>query len=136
MTRHENETQKVVSDVVVNGGVKLVDGRFLRLDNRWRQLGMLSVEHLVASQRIHRAMLGCSHQPGGWIIGNAGLRPLLERYYQSVLSEIFSETNVVNQARQCGNELRRLHPPDSFDTLVRFQGRSQSLSRNHRNKLR
>jgi len=67
---------------------------------------------------VDRAALGGSHQPRAGIVGNARFGSLLESGDQSLLCEVFGETDIAHHAREAGNQLGRFDSPDRVDGAV------------------
>ena len=57
------------------------------------QLIVLLLDQLLSTEPVDRAMLRRGHQPGARFVGNAVLRPLLERCDERVLSELANEVS-------------------------------------------
>ena len=100
MARRENQAEKIVADVVV-----------------------LPVEKRAAADEIDRAMLRCGHEPRAGIRRDALAWPLFERSDERSdersVREIFGDADVVRDARQTGDQARRLDAPDGVDRGVR-----------------
>ena len=62
-----------------------------------------------------------SHAPG--IARHAVLRPLLERGDERVVREILGDADIAHDARETGDEPRRLDPPDRVDGAMRVGSR-------------
>ncbi len=75
----------------------------------------LALEAFVAAQHVDCAMLRGGHEPGARIARDAGLRPLLKRGDQRVLREFLGDADIAHDAREAGDEPRRLDPPDRVD---------------------
>ncbi len=115
MTGHEHEAQDIVTNVIVDRGVQIGHGRLLLRFELVAQLPVLALEHRLSAELIDRAVLRGGHEPCPRIVRHAGLGPPLERSDERILSEILRETDVADDPRQSGNELRRLDPPDRVD---------------------
>ena len=115
MTRREHQAEKVIADVIVDRGVEIGNGQFLLRLELVAELRVLSLEQRVATQEVDGAVPGGRHEPRSWIVGDAGVGPLFERRQQCVLRQIFGDTDVTHDARESGDELRRLDPPDGVD---------------------
>src|SRR5690349_16256549 len=63
-------------------------------------------------------MLGRGHQPGPWIVGNAGLGPALQGSKQRILRQIFGNADVADHAGESPDQLGGLDPPYSVDGAV------------------
>ena len=122
MARDEHESQQVVADVIVDCGVE-VRRRFLPVVQLAAQLLVFALEQLVAAQVIDRAMLRGAHEPRAGIDRNARLGPFLERGDERVLRQILGDADVADNAREAGDQLRRLDSPDRVDRAVRVCGR-------------
>jgi hypothetical protein len=81
VARREDQAEQVVADVVVHGGLQLLDQALglSPLVELVAQLAVLALQHLAAPQAVERVVLGGRHQPGRRVIGNAGDWPLFER---------------------------------------------------------
>ena len=115
MARREDQPQQVVADVVVHRGLEIAREGVLPLFEIVTELVVLAIEHLAAAEMIDGAMLGGGHQPGAGVVRNARRRPLFERRDERVLREIFGEPDVAHDAREAGDDLRRLDAPDRVD---------------------
>ena len=60
-------------------------------------------------------MLGCGHQPGPRVVGNAGRGPLFQGGDQCILRKIFRKADVANDAGQSGNQAGRFDAPNGID---------------------
>ena len=118
MAGGEHEAQEIVADVVVERGVEVRHGRLLLDLELVAELLVLALEQLVAAQAIDGAMLGGRHQPGAGVVRDARLRPALERGDQRVLRQLLGQADVAHDAREAGDELRRLDPPDRVDRAM------------------
>jgi hypothetical protein len=49
-------------------------------------------------------MLGRGHEPRARVLGDAGRRPLFERGQQSILAQIFRQTDVTDDACQAADQ--------------------------------
>src|SRR5258708_14596784 len=83
------------------------------------ELLTLALQPLASSQEINRAMLRRGHEPGAGIVGDARLRPSLERGDERVLRELLGETDVANDACETGAESGRFDPKDRLDSAMR-----------------
>lgn len=79
---------------------------------------MLTLEQRPSSQDIDRAMLCRGHEPRAGISWNARLGPLFERSDERVVREIFSQPDITDDAREAGDEARRLDSPDGVDRAI------------------
>src|SRR5258705_8822977 len=122
MVRHENQAKEVVADVVVDRFVELSHYHLLACVQLVSQLLVLALDTLGSTERVDCAMLRCRHEPGARIVGNARLRPPLERGNESVLREVFSQTDIAHNTRQSGDQFRRLDSPDCIDRAVGVGG--------------
>ncbi len=86
VTGYEDEAQEVVADIIVERGIEIRHGHLLLRLKLATQLRVLKLETLVAPPEIDSAILGGGHQPRTRIVWNSGVRPLLERGDESVLS--------------------------------------------------
>ena len=109
--------QQIVADVVVERGID-VGHRMRLLDlHVVADFVVLAVEHLGAAQMVDGAAFARRHQPGGGIVRHAFFRPLVECRDQRVLREFLGQADVAHHARDRGDDLRLLDPPDRFDGL-------------------
>jgi hypothetical protein len=69
----------------------------------------------AAAEEIDGAAFGGCGEPGRWIIGDARLRPLFEGGDECLLREVFGEADVTGEARESGDDVRRLDAPYGFD---------------------
>ena len=96
-------------------------------------LFVLALVQRATSQHVDRASLRRSHQPSGRVVGHARLGPVFERGDERVLREFFREPYVAHDAREAGDEFRRLDSPDRFDRAVCVGGcHGDSLQPAHR----
>ena len=123
MAGDEDQAQQVVADVVVERGVEVGRRRSLLRLELVAELLVLALEQLVAAQLVDGAVLRGRHQPGARVVRDARLRPLLERGDERVLRQLLGEADVAHDARQPGDEPRRLDPPDRVDRAMRLGGR-------------
>lgn len=117
MTGNEHQAQQVVTNIIVEGGVKIRHSHLLGLKLTSEFL-VLAFEPRVPSEVVDRAMLGRSHEPGTRVVRHARLRPLLERGDQSILGKVLGQADIPHHAHQSGDEPRRLHPPDCVDRAM------------------
>jgi hypothetical protein len=115
MARDEDESQQVVTDFIVEGCINVfhldlagpdLAGANLLNDALTSELLVLALETCVAAEVIDRAMLGGSHKPGTRVVRDARFWPLLERRHESILCEVFGNTNIAHDSRQPGYEAR------------------------------
>ena len=104
MTADEDEAEEVVTELVVHRGVEIGDPRLLPVLEVVPELLELALQPLVPADEIDRAMLRRGHEPGAGVIGDARLRPFLERDDQRVLGELFGEPDVPHDPHQPGDE--------------------------------
>ena len=81
---------------------------------------MLAADQCVSPEVIDRAMFSDGHKPGTRILGNARVRPLLERGNEGVLGEFFRDPDVAYDSSQPGNDAGRLDPPDNINGAMRI----------------
>ena len=79
---------------------------------------MLAFEKFIPAKVIDRAVLRRGHQPGAGVIRDARLRPLFECGNESVLRELFGNTDIAHNARKAGDNSGRLNPPDRVDRAM------------------
>ena len=73
-------------------------------------------------------MLSGGHKPGARVVRNARLWPPLEGGDESVLRELFGQTDIADDTSESGDEPGRLDPPDGIDGAMGFRGRHGHLS--------
>lgn len=131
MTGYEDEAQQVVTDFIVHGRLKIRPGQVLPGLHLIAEFLVFAIEHGIPAQQIDGAMFRRSHKPGSGLVGNARLRPLLERGHQSVLREILGNADVPHDPREARDEPRRLDSPDCVDGAMGI-GRRHSFRLQHR----
>src|SRR5438128_8102016 len=120
MARHEDETEEIVADVLVDRRVRVLD--LLIAFSVASELFVLALEGLAAPDQVSGAVLRGSHQPSARPLRHARGRPLLERSNEGVLRELLSRPDVSDGASQPGDEPGRLDPPYRFNRAMRFGG--------------
>ena len=70
MTRHEDEAQQVVADIVVKSRIQIGHGHLFR-SKVAAKLFVLAVEPCVSAEVVNRAMLRGSHEPGSRVVRDA-----------------------------------------------------------------
>src|SRR3984957_12674182 len=118
VARYENEAQQVVANIIVERGFEIRHGHLLLRLKLATQLRMLEFEALVASPEIDGTILRGSHKPGARVIGNSGLRPLLECCDESILSEFLGKPGVADDSRKACDDSGRLDSPDGVDDAM------------------
>ncbi len=83
------------------------------------RLVVLALEHLPAAQLVDGAVLRRRHQPRARVVGDARLRPTLERRDERLLRQILGHADVANHAHEPADQPRGLDAPDRFDGLAR-----------------
>src|SRR5256885_12904576 len=135
MARHEHEAEEVVSELLVDRGVRVLDLPS-PLDVA-SELFVLALERLAAPDEIGRVMLRGRHEPGARTLRHARRGPLLDRRDESVLCELFSCPDVTDEASQPGDHPSRLDAPDRRDRAMRFGGYGErSFTRPRTGRLR
>src|SRR4051812_10803299 len=81
-------------------------------------LALLLLEQRAAPNCIDRAVLGRSHQPGTRIVRDTVGWPLLQREQEGVLGQILGLADVLHDASEARDDLRRFDPPDRLDGLM------------------
>src|SRR6185503_2901430 len=117
----EDEPQHVIADVVIERGLRAglrVPAGF----NLIRELTMLSLEELVAPEVIDRTVFGRACQPGGGIVGDARLGPLLERGQKGVLCKVLGQADVANDACDRAGDAGGFDAPDGVDDAMKIGG--------------
>ena len=89
MAGEEDQPQHVVVDVV-DEGVEVGHVHLLTFQGE-PQLGRTPAQGVVSPELVDRASLGGLHEPGGGVVGDSGVRPLLECGDQGVLGEVLGE---------------------------------------------
>ena len=119
MTGSEDEAQQVVIQVIaIRDIAEICFGQRLLHLKVPAQLIDLAFQGDVAPYPIDGAVLGGGHQPGSRVVGDAHLRPPLQRDHQRVLCQILSQANIADDARQAADQFRRLDAPDGVDGAV------------------
>jgi hypothetical protein len=118
MARYEHEAQEVVADVIVERGVEIRHSHLPLSFELATKLLVLALKPFVSAERVDRAVLSCGHEPSARIVGDARLRPLLERRDESVLREFLGKTNIAHDPRKTGDDSGRLDSPDRIDGAV------------------
>jgi hypothetical protein len=67
---------------------------------------MLALGELAPTERVNRSMFGRGHEPRARVLGDAGRRPLFERGQESILGQIFRQTDVTDDASQAADQAR------------------------------
>src|SRR3981081_3041541 len=98
MTRHEDQAQQIVADIVVERGVEIRHGQLLSLDLAAEFL-VFALEPRVSAEVIYGTMFGGVHEPGTRVVRNARLRPLLQSGDKSILREVLGYAEVPHDAR-------------------------------------
>jgi len=114
MAGDEDEAEEVVADGVIESGVEVGRG----LLEGFEFAGELFVFALcdgVAAEEIDAAAFGGCGEPCRGIIGDAGLRPLLECGDECLLREVFGEADVAGETCESGDDTRGLNAPYGFD---------------------
>ena len=98
MAGDEDEAEEVVADGVVESGVEVGRGLLEGLRVRGRALRVCARATVLRRKRsmARRLAVAVSHARG--IVGNAGLRPLLECGDERLLGEVFGEADVAREA--------------------------------------
>jgi len=117
MTGSEYKAQEIVANVVVESRFKIRHCHLFLFEVA-AKFFVLALKPRVSPEVIDGTMLGGRHEPGARIVRNTGLRPLLERGDQSILREIFGNTDVPHDPRETGDEPWRLNPPDRVDGSI------------------
>ena len=118
VTGGEDQAQQVVAERVGDLGGEVGRVRLAaQLQVAPELLGLAPV-HVGAAHAVDRAVLGRGHQPGAGVVGDAGLRPLLERRDQRLLREVLGEADVAHEAREARDQPRGLDPPDRIDRAL------------------
>jgi hypothetical protein len=108
--------------MVVERGIEIGHGALLLGLEFVAQLLVLPVEQLVSAQQVDGSALGSSHEPGAGIVGDADLRPALERDQERVLCEVLGDADITHHAGEAGDQLRRFDAPDGIDGAMGLGG--------------
>ncbi len=79
------------------------------------ELLVLCRQRAVPSESIDRPALRDRHQPRARVAGHAVAGPLHERVRERFLGEVLGEADVVDAAREAGDESRELEAKDRLD---------------------
>jgi hypothetical protein len=118
MAGGEDEAQDVIVDDLVESSIECVGELLLLEFEIARDLSVFLLEHAAAAEVVDGAALGCGHEPGGGVVRDALLRPLLECGDKCVLSEFFSDADVAGDAGDSGDEACGLDLPHGLDRPV------------------
>ena len=118
MACHEDQAEKIVPYLVVNGRVEV--NAFVGPLDLTSDLFVLSFERLATPDQIVGMVLRSPHEPGARPLRHAVRRPLLERDDKSVLCQLLGGPDVADDASQPGDEPGRLDAPDCFDCALRI----------------
>ena len=117
MARDQHEAEDVVADRVIECRVEVVRGLFGCVEFT-RELLVFAPRDGVTAEEIDGASFRGGCEPCRGIIGNAGLRPLLECGEKRLLCKIFSEADVASEAGESADDARRLDAPDRVDSFM------------------
>ena len=81
----------------------------------------------VAAEEIDGAAFGGGGEPCAGIVGDAGLRPLLECGEKRLLCKVFGQADVASEAGESGDDARGFDAPDGFDGSMQGLGAIQGL---------
>ncbi len=103
MARHKDQAQDVVRHVVdlrdEVGLVELLEDLQLTPDHL-----LLALERDAAAQRVDAPALRGGHEPGTRMVGDALLRPLLQRGDERVLGQVLGHRHVADDTSQPGDQ--------------------------------
>jgi hypothetical protein len=117
MACRENESQEVVTNVVLDCSVEIGHAQFLDLELT-SQLVLLPLEVLISTKHVDRSVLGGSHQPRPRSFRDASLGPLLKSCDERILGELLRQSDVIHNSRDARYDLRRFDSPDSLDRFI------------------
>ncbi len=115
MARGEDEPEEIVAQIVVERRVQIERRLFVELAPQRRVLGL---RELPMTHPIDGAILRRGHEPRAGLVGDARLRPSLERQHQRVLRQLLGEPHVAHDAREARDEPRRLDAEHGGDGVV------------------
>ncbi len=114
MAGDEDESEEVVADGIVEGGVELRHSP-LECGEVAGQVFMFALGDGVAAEQIDGAAFRGGCEPRAGVFGDAGLRPLFEGGDKCLLREVFGEADVAGEARESGDHARGLDAPHRFN---------------------
>ena len=116
MAGHEQQTQQIVVDVVVFAhGVGERGGCFEFGFELPADFLVLVFQQFAPTQVVDGAVLGHGGEPGAGVVGDAGLRPALERGDQRVLRQFFGQADFAHHARHRRDDPGGFDPPECVD---------------------
>ena len=115
MAGDEHEPQQVIADDILGARLHRAAVAFLLHFKLVPERLMLTRQHAPPPQLIDGAVLGGRHQPGTGVVGNAVLRPVLERSDERILRQLLRQPDVAQHAREAGDESRGLDAPHGID---------------------
>ena len=124
MAGGEDEAEDVVVDDLVEGVVHGFAELLLLVFELAGDFCVLVLEHAVAAEGVDGAALGCGHEPGGGLFGDAFFGPALEGGDEGVLGEFFGDADVAGDAGDAGDEACGLDLPHGLDCFVEVAHRS------------
>src|SRR6478752_9609001 len=110
MAGGKDQPKQLISDVVVQGRIKIGHGLLLGLHLPGNHL-VLTLEHSITAQMIQGPPLGSGHQPCAWFFWNACRGPVLEGGQQSVLRQLLCKRYIAQHCRQASDQPRLFDPP-------------------------
>ncbi len=116
----EDEAQELIAKIVVHGCFDRLGRIVMRAVKLPRDLLMLALAHLVATDRVDCAAFGGCHQPGAGIGRNAGSRPFGERDDQGVLRQLLCKVDIADDPGEARDEPRPFNAENRFDRPVRL----------------
>ncbi len=129
MTGDENQSQQVISNIVVESRIQIGHSHLFRAQLATKLL-VLALDPRISAEVINGTMLGGGHEPSAGIVRNARLRPLLERRDQSILRKVLGKAHIADDSHKARDEPRRLDPPDRIDGAM-YVGRHHSYRSHH-----
>ena len=123
MAGREHQPQQVVADMIVERGIEVRHVRLLLRLQLVPELLVLALQHGAPAELVDRTVLCRRHQPRARVVRHARRRPPLERREEGILRQILGESDVVHDASEPGDQLRRLHSPDRFHDAIDVRGR-------------
>ena len=121
MTRHEDQPQQVVTDIVIDRRIEVGHRHLLLRLELMAELLVLALEQLAAAHRVDRTILRRGHQPRARILWHARHRPFLECRDERILRQILRQADVADHARESGDHFRRLDSPNRVNRAMRFR---------------
>lgn len=118
----EHQAQQVVLDHVVAPGVEVVHEirhcqGLLGLEVE-ADLFQFLAQAAVAPQQVEGAVVRGREQPGAGTVGDAVVRPALQRRHQGVLGQLLGQPDVAHDARDAADDAAGFDPPRRRDDVL------------------